>query len=173
MDYETRPTSRKRLRVFAKLFRKIFEIDAWEPVKVLEILELVPNKLRNTSFIIVSDWDLPSNVPARCTIANGRFQIEIKESVYNGAYKKKIGAYYGSIMHEICHVFLYKLGFTPVMNRSFSNEVLPAYCSVEWQAKALCGEIMMPYKATANMPIFMLMRKFNVSKGFAEMRQHY
>lgn len=173
MDYETKPTSRKRLRYFAKLFRKIFRVGEWEPINVLQILEVVPIIFKNTSISIVNDWELPANVPARCTIANGKFQIEIKETVYNGAYKKKIGAYCGFIMHEICHVFLYKLGFTPVMNRSFDNDVLPAYCSVEWQAKALCGEIMMPYEVTGNMPIFTLMRKFNVSKGFAEMRQRY
>ena len=50
---------------------------------------------------------------------------------------------------------------------------LPAYCSVEWQTKALCGEVMMPYEQTKNMTQREIMEKYQVSKGFAKTRQHY
>ena len=54
-------------------------------------------------------------------------------------------------MHEICHVFLYKMGFTPIHNRALANNSIPPYRSMEWQAKALCGEVMMPYEETTGL----------------------
>lgn len=90
MDYQTKPTSRKKLRVLSKVFRAIFGLNEIELVPVLKMLEK-----------------------------------------------------------------------------------LPAYCSVEWQTKALCGEVMMPYEQTKNMTQREIMEKYQVSKGFAKTRRHY
>ena len=137
------------------------------------MLEQLPDILDGTTYCIVEDCELPQNIPARCRIdLNGNFVIEIKNSVYMGAYGG-VGWCRGVICHEICHVFLYKLGFTPIWERSFENNELPAYCSVEWQTKALCGEVMMPYEQTKNMTRREIMDKCQVSKGFAKARQHY
>jgi hypothetical protein len=50
---------------------------------------------------------------------------------------------------------------------------MPLYCSVEWQVKALTGEIAMPYEETKEMSVPEIMKKYNVSKGFAKKRQRY
>lgn len=173
MDYQTKPTSRKKLRVLSKVFRAIFGLNEIELVPVLKMLEKLPDVLGGTNYIVVEDWELPENIPARCyLVEGGHFVIEIKNSIYMGAYKN-IGWCRGIICHEICHVFLYKIGFTPIWERSFENNELPAYCSVEWQTKALCGEVMMPYEQTKNMTQREIMEKYQVSKGFAKTRQHY
>ncbi len=109
---------------------------------------------------------------ARC-IPNdqGGFTIEIKESIYVGAYEKQIGAFLGFICHEICHIFLFRIGFTPIFERSFENNELPAYCSVEWQAKALCAEVMIPYEETKGMSVSSIENTYHVSKAFAKNRK--
>ena len=173
MDYQTKPTSRKKLRSLAKVFRILFGLDETSPIPVLQILERVPNAFRGTEVVVLWDNELPFNIPARCRLLKGEnFVIEIKESIYEGAYKN-VGYCRGFICHEICHVFLYKIGFTPVWERSFENNELPAYCSVEWQTKALCGEVMMPYEQTKNMTENEIIEKYNVSRGFAQTRQRY
>lgn len=175
MDYITQALSREKIRVFSKIFRRIFGIDDdLSPFPVLEALEKVPDIFKNTVVNIEKDDELPCNVPARCYLNEiGEFTIEIKESVYNGAYIKKTGAYLGFICHEMCHIFLYKMGYTPLLERSFENNELPAYKSVEWQTKALCGEVMMPYEATKNMSCEDIVNKYHVSQGFAKHRQKY
>lgn len=65
------------------------------------------------------------------------------------------------------------MGFTPIFNRQFKNRVIKPYESMEWQAKALAGEIMMPYEDTANMSVKDIMNIYGVSKGFAKTRQNY
>ena len=174
MDYLTRPTSRKALRQMAPFVRKLFGVDQTSEFPVLEALEMLPDAFPGSRAEIVPDYEMPAGIPARCRPdTEGNFVIEIKESVYNGAYNKHIGAYRGFIMHEICHVFLYKVGFTPTYARSFENNEIPAYCSVEWQTKALCGEVMMPYAVTTGMDKETIMDTFGVSKGFAEARLSY
>lgn len=175
MDYMTKPASRQLLRVYAFYLRKLFGCtDINAPFDVLTALEMIASILPGTTVEIVEDNELPQNVPARCfPDSYGNFTITIKESVYNGAYSQQIGAYLGFMCHEICHVFLYKIGYTPVFSRSFKNNYVPAYRSVEWQTKALCGEVMMPYEATKNMTEREIMEKYHVSFGFAQKRKTY
>ena len=85
-------------------------------------------------------------------------------------FLKKIGAFLGFICHEICHIFLFKIGFTPVYERSFADNTIPAYCSVEWQAKALCAEVMIPYQETIGMNVQDIYTTYHCSKAFAENR---
>ena len=59
------------------------------------------------------------------------------------------------------------------MQRSFSNGFIKPYESVEWQAKALCGEIMMPYYATANMTVDEIVDIYAVSEASARKRKTY
>ncbi len=172
MDYITKPTSRGELREFSHIFRFLFGVkDNVSPFPVLEALEKLSDVFRGSNYVIVEDEDLPANVPARCYSNEfGTFTIEIKNSIYNGAYKKKIGAYLGFICHEMCHVFLFKIGFTPIVERSFGNNEIRPFESVEWQAKALCGEVMMPYEATVNMSCSEIMTTYHVSKTSANYR---
>ncbi|MFC2658666.1 MAG: hypothetical protein ACFN1F_07745 [Segatella sp.] len=172
MDYETKPTSRRDLRRFAVYVRKLFEVPKGGPFPVLEALEKVPDVFKGSGYQIVEDKTLPPQTMAQCTPNdNGGFTIEIKESVYVGSYEKQIGAFLGFICHEICHVFLFEIGFTPVYARSFSDGELPAYCSVEWQAKALCAEVMLPFEETRGKKSKELVDTYHVSKAFAMNRR--
>lgn len=175
MDYVTKPASRLLLREYSFFLRKLFGItDINEPFDVLAALEIIHLVFPKTTVEIVEDNELPQNIPARCCPnSSGNFTITIKESVYKGAYERQIGAYLGFICHEICHVFLYTIGYTPVFSRSFKNNYIPAYKSVEWQTKALCGEVMMPYEITKNMTETEIMKKYHVSFGFAKKRKTY
>lgn len=174
MDYMTKPISRYGLRQMSRFFRALFNVDETSKFPVLEALEKLYDIFPGCSFFIVEDEKLPADTPARCRPDDeGNFVIEIKKSIYDGAYFKGIGAYRGFILHEICHIFLYKIGFTPILTRSFENNEIPAYCSVEWQTKALCGEVMMPYEATKGMDRNTIVKEYGVSKGFAETRLRY
>ncbi|MBQ1394431.1 MAG: ImmA/IrrE family metallo-endopeptidase [Lachnospiraceae bacterium] len=174
MDYITHPTSREELRMFSRVFRYLFGInDDISAFPVLRALEMLPDVFPGSSYEIVEDDVLPANVPARCILdSQGNFTIEIKESIYKGAFEKNIGAYLGFICHELCHGFLFKIGYTPIVERSFGNSEIRPFESVEWQAKALCGEVMMPYEATKNMSLEEIVEKYHVSKGSAYYRIH-
>lgn len=172
MDYKTKSTSRKDLRAYSKYVRKLFDVPQTGPFPVLEVLDKISDVFVGSGYQIVEDDRMPPQTMARC-IPNdkGGFTIEIKETIYVGAYEKQIGAFLGFICHEICHVFLFYIGFTPIFERSFEPNELPAYCSVEWQAKALCAEVMIPFEESRNMKPTEIERTYHVSKAFAKNRQ--
>lgn len=171
MDYMTKPTSRKDLRRYAKIFRTLFQVPPNGPFPVLEALEHIADVFKGSTYIIVEDEKLPPKVMARCFQNNaGGYTIQIKESVYKGAYEKHIGAFLGFICHEMCHVFLFYIGFTPIHARTFDDSELPRYCSVEWQCKALTGEVMIPYHESHNMNRNEIVQTYHVSKAFADVR---
>ena len=88
MDYITHPTSREELRMFSRVFRYLFGInDDISAFSVLRALEMLPDVFPGSSYEIVEDDVLPANVPARCILdSQGNFTIEIKESIYKGAF---------------------------------------------------------------------------------------
>lgn len=168
MDYKTKPTSRNDLRRYAAYVRKLFDVPLTGEFPVLEALEKLPDVFKNCNYMVVDDKKLAPQTMAQCTPNDiGGFTIEIKDSVYRGAYEKKIGAFLGFICHEISHIFLFTIGFAPVYERSFANNELPAYCSVEWQAKALCAEVMIPYIESKGMKTEQIINTYHVSKAFA------
>ena len=172
MDYKTKPTSRRDLRYYSQILRKIFKVPLTGAFPVLEVLDKISDVFKDCNYEIIDDKKLSPQTMARCTPNDqGGFTIEIKESIYVGAYEKQIGAFLGFICHEICHIFLFRIGFTPIFERSFENNELPAYCSVEWQAKALCAEVMIPYEESKGMSITSIENTYHVSKAFAKNRK--
>lgn len=168
MDYKTKPTSRKDLRKYAIIFRNIFEVPLTGAFPVLEVLDKISEVFKGSKYEIVDDDKMPLKTMARCVSNDeGGYTVEIKETVYLGAYERKIGAFLGFICHEICHLFLFCIGFTPSFERTFADNELPAYCSVEWQAKALCAEVMIPFNESKCMNASLIARKYHVSKAFA------
>lgn len=151
----------------------MFKLPETGSIPVLDILERIGEVFKGAYYEIVSDDEMPAIIPAECSIEGDGFKIKIRESIYDGAYEKEIGAFRDHILHEICHIFLYKMGYAPVMNRSFKNGQIKAYCSSEWQAKALCGELMMPYEETENMSVEEIQEKYAVSRTQAEYRKKY
>ncbi len=173
MDYKTKPTSLRDIRKYSVIVRRLFNVPRGGPFPVLQALEHLGDVFGNCNYLVVEDTRLPPQTMARCVPnALGGFTIEIKQSVYDGAYEKGIGAFLGFICHEICHIFLFKIGFTPVYERSFADNALPAYCSVEWQAKALCGEVMIPYDESRGMSVDQIRTTYHCSKAFAEVRRN-
>lgn len=174
MDYETKPTNRKELRLFAKLFRTICGYTENEAINPIELLERLPDLdgFHDVRSEIVYDYELPENVPARCLPTEDGYLIQIKAIVYEGAYEKETGGYRMHIIHEIMHPFADKLGFRPIFSRQLTPDV-PPFRRLEWVVKALAGEVMMPYEATKNMSAEEIMKHFGVSQAAAEMRLKY
>ena len=172
MDYKTKPTSRRDLRRYAVYFRRLFDVPLKGPFPVLLALDKIRDIFRGCNYVILEDSCFPPKTMARCVPnEEGGFTIEIRESVYSGAQKKKIGAFLGFICHEICHIFLFQIGFLPVYERTFAEKELPPYVSVEWQAKALCGEVMIPFEESKGMTVAAIQEKYHVSEKFAQFRK--
>ena len=174
MDYETKPTSRAELRLFSKLFRSICGLSPDEPIDPIALLDKLPDLegFEDVRYEIVYNDVLPGAVPAQCEMNEDGYLIQIKESVYLGAYEKGTGGHRMHIMHEIMHVFADKIGFKPIAARRLRSET-PSYMSLEWIVMALAGEVMMPYEATEGMTEKELMETYGVSKAAAKKRLTY
>lgn len=174
MDYETKPTSRKDLRLYSKLFRVLFDLSENEVIDPVSLLDQLPDCefFSDVRYEVVYNDELPGNVPAQCIQTDEGYLIQIKESVYNGAYEKQTGGHRMHIIHEILHPLVDKLGFKPVFSRQLTADI-PSYRRLEWIVMALAGEVMMPYEATKNMSAKEIMDTFGVSKAAAEKRLKY
>lgn len=163
MDYKTLPLSRNTIKWLAPLVRKQFGQPESGYFDVVSAFELLPAMWKDVTTEIVADEMLPDTMPAECIPdLNGNYYIRVKERVYEGACDG-IGGYRAHILHEMCHVILCKLGFTPILGRSFRNGELDAFESMEWQAKALCGEVLIPYNEIDDKTISQIMHDYGVS----------
>ncbi len=173
MDYKTKRISRLQIRLLAKIFRDLFKECISKDglyVDVIKMFEITPNKFKNITTEIV-DEDVLDNIPGRCNPDfNGNYHIQIKESIYIGAIEG-IGGYRTHIVHELSHAFMCMVGFTPVCDRTFKNRELRPCESMEWQAKALTGEILMENNLTKGMSIAELIEKCGVSLEGAQNRK--
>ena len=170
MDYKTKPTSREELREIAKFIREIFSCKNKYRFDVIDAFERAPVVLPAIVCLVVEDDEFEENIPARCVPDfNGNYTVEVKSSVYDGAIEG-IGGYRAHILHEMCHAILCLLGFTPILDREFKNNELKPFESMEWQAKALCGEVLMPYEETKNLSVNQIRHLCQVSRESAELR---
>lgn len=168
----TKPLSRVGIRNLSKIVRKMFNLTASEPFPVLQSIDKLCVLFDGTEYQIVDDDELPATVFACCyQKADGGFKIEIKQTVYDGAYQNGNRPFLCFICHEICHVILFQLGYTPISTRTLDNNMeIPAYRSVEWQAKALCGELTIPFESTIGMSAKEICEKYPVTKQSAAYR---
>ena len=152
MDFETQPISRENIRIFANLIRKNYGIRTIR-FPVLEFLERIEELTNDEVYYVVEEDSLfDNNVMAYIEFFDNQsvYCIHIRESVYVNAYSGK-HAELGFIMHEICHYFMIGvLGFKPNTNACYTTKRIPPYRSAEWQAMALCGELMIPYDKCKN-----------------------
>lgn len=171
MDYITFSMTRIEARNIANFIRTSLGYDyksKFNPIYELDRIHLI---FSNISYEIIEDDDLPKNVHCVCEIyEDDEIIIKIKNYIYLGAVKRGVGGYLMDITHEIAHAILYCLGYKPISYEIFNNESIPAYKSAEWQAKAVAGEIMIPFEASKNMDIFDIVEKFNVSFDAASNR---
>ena len=174
MDYETKPTNRYELRLYAALFRSICGFSQDEPIDPVALLDRLPELegLEDVRYEVVYNDALPGNVPAQCEKSDDGYLIQIKESVYKGAYERKTGGHRMHIIHEIMHPFVDKLGFKPIFSRRLTKET-PVYRRLEWIVMALAGEIMMPYESTEGKTAEEIMRIYGVSERAAKKRLTY
>ena len=172
MDYQTKKgMSREDARTIAKVFRTLMGYDNFSPFDPVKTLDELPDYLPDVDYDVVENDAMPKNVPAACNLEpDGSFVIKIKENVYRGASERQVGGYLMDITHEIVHAFLFKIGYTPSVERSFQNNMIPAYLSAEWQAKAVAGEIMIPYEASKRMSVQEIENIFHVSESAARER---
>ena len=176
MDYRTNPMTRKQARELSVILRKLFSIPPTGRLPVLEALEAFADVFPGSYYEILDDDEMPIIIPARCQVMkDGTFIISIRKTIYDGAYSKEIGAFRDHIFHEICHAFLYTIGFTPIMERNLNNKkkINYRYESSEWQAKAVCGEAMMPYDETKDMSEAEIVSIYGVSPAQARYRKKY
>lgn len=172
MDYKTKSTSREELRSIALYVRKLFKNEKDLRFNVMTAFEKMPIFFPTVICTVVNDNEIEGNIPARCIPDfEGHYTIEVKLSTYEGA-AAGIGGYRAHILHEICHTFLCMLGFTPILDRAFKNNELRPFESMEWQAKALCGEIMMPYNETNGLSVKQIQHLCQVSRESAELRYY-
>lgn len=157
MDYESRLSlTRIQVREISKFARRMLKIKTVK-FPVLKALEKLIDKFPNNLYYrIFPDDEFETNVMAELfPEGNDVYCIKIRETVYEKAVNGD-RASLGFICHEMCHfILIHIFDAGPVMYvtksglayaRSFKDKELPRYKSMEWQAMALCGEIMIPYE---------------------------
>lgn len=160
MDYKSKLSlSRIQIREISKFSRRLLKIKTVK-FPVLKALEKLINKFpKNLYYCILPDDEFETNVMAELVPeGNDVYCIRIRETVYEKAVKGD-RASLGFICHEMCHFILihifdagpvYRNESGLVYARSFKDRELPRYKSMEWQAMALCGELMIPYEKCKN-----------------------
>lgn len=152
MDYEAKiGLDRSTVRKIAYFIRKMLDIKTIK-FPVLKALGKLENKFDSCLYCsVLPDTDFEYKVMAEMVPeGDNKYCIKIRQTVYNDAAQGKRSSL-GFICHEMCHfilVHVFNIGpkmqeNDPVFARSVNK--IPAYKSMEWQAMALCGEIMIPY----------------------------
>lgn len=157
MDYESRLSlSRIQVREISEFVRGLLKIKTVK-FSVLKALEKLIDKFPNNLYYrILPDDEFETNVMAELIPeGNDVYCIKIRETVYEKAVNGD-RASLGFICHEMCHfILIHIFNAGPVLHvnenglayaRSFKDKELLRYKSMEWQAMALCGEIMIPYE---------------------------
>ncbi len=157
MDYESKLSlSRIQIRKISKFVRKMLKIKTVK-FPVLKALERLIDKFpKNLYYRILPDDKFEVNVMAELVPeGNEVYCIKLRETVYEKAVNGD-RASLGFICHEMCHfilIHIFDAGPVMLLNKSglvyartFKEKELLRYKSMEWQAMALCGEIMIPYE---------------------------
>ncbi len=163
IDYETYPISRQDLRTFTKFIRKQLQIKTVK-LPVIKLLDYLEQNYNNINYSIERDTDFETNIMAYLDESiDGTYTIHLRNSVYEAACKgDKMSI--GFICHEMCHYFLISwFGYKPIYGRCLGNKEIEKYKSMEWQAKALCGELMIPYELFINSSIEKIMKETDSS----------
>ena len=145
IDYETYPLSRRELRFFTKVIKKKLNIKS-PKFPVIEMLDVLEER-EGVLLSIEPDEEFDDKVVAYLTTeSNGTYVIHIRNTVYETACEGNKTSV-GFICHEMCHYFLIAwFGYTPIYGRTLGTKKIDRFRSMEWQAKALCGELMIPYE---------------------------
>ena len=173
VDYETKPLSRRKIRILAKAIRLFFKIKSIK-FPVMDILEQLDEY--GVTYIVEEDKKFKKDVMAYLEPNIDGYCIHIRNSVYDGACEGE-GNCIGYICHEECHFFLIEFfGFKPIFGRALNERKIPACRSMEWQAKAMCGELMIPinecYAMTVEEIVDETNSSFQQAEYFVEVTRH-
>lgn len=161
VDYKTKPISRKTIREFSKIMRKDLNLKSLK-IPIDQLMDCVYLKY-NVIFLIEDDNEFSDGVVCYLNFIFGQAYIHIRNSIYESACEgdnKSIGFIY----HEICHFYLIKVfKYYPIENKKYQSRTLKNYESMEWQAKALCGELMIPFEEFKDKSIKEIMSETNSS----------
>lgn len=174
MDGITHPISRLELREIARKFRQIFKLTNLY-VNVKFLIEVINYFFPKCFILIVPDDEWSEDFPSLIEKENdSSYVIKIKDSVYERACKGS-GGDRMHIIHEIAHyILINECGYAPLTARSYGDiKVKYTPSSIEWQAKALAGEILMDYEMTKNMSLQEISIKCGVSIQAAAKRLDY
>ena len=162
IDYETYPLSRNDLRFFTRVIRQKLNIKV-SKIPVIKLLDVFEQEY-GVLLSIEPDEEFEDKVVAYLTSeSNGTHIIHVRNSVYDRACEGDKTCI-GFICHEMCHYFLIAwFGYTPIYGRTLGNKRIDRFRSMEWQAKALCGELMIPYDEFLDADIHEIMEKTDSS----------
>lgn len=176
MDYISDTNlSRNQIREMATFVRRKLGVESLEfpAIKMLDRLEtLYPDYFY---YVIEEDQDFDNGVMSYLQLdSDGKYCAHFRQRVYDGALEGK-GNFIGFIVHEIAHFCLeYFFDIHPevvVMDNTPFYACVPngaikeKYESIEWQAKALCGEIMIPFEQCKEMSFGEIVEKTKSSKA--------
>ena len=180
MDYETSVVlKRLQIREISNFIRKLFHVKGIL-FPVMKVLELLVTKFENNIYYTVEEDKLFDKKVMAELVDQGdgkHFYIRIRESVYESAIAGD-GASLGYICHEICHFLLiYVFDIGPkkyitsdgmIYAKAVGENSLPPFKSMEWQAKALCGELMIPFEECKNWSLDKIIKETNSSREQAQ-----
>lgn len=170
MDYETNKIlGRDQIRKISCFLRKMFNVGTIA-FPVLKVLDKLESRFPENLYYFVEEDNRfePGVMSVLETNDFEHFCIRIRMSVYDAALKGN-GASLGFICHEMCHfvlIFLFDIKpkiYKGTSGLAFATQIgvrpQKPYLSMEWQAKALCGEIMIPYERCKNYTIKQIIRR--------------
>lgn len=161
IDYKTKPISRSKIREFSKIIRKELNFKSLK-IPIEDLMNKVSFKY-GVTFLIEEDEEFLKGVVCYLNLMDEKVFIHIRNSVYENACcndHKSIGF----IIHEICHFYLIKIfNYYPINGLKYESRKLDNYESMEWQAKALCGELMIPYESFKDKTIEEIVNETNSS----------
>ncbi len=139
-QYIANPTSRKQIRDFTNMLRRLTGLYDEPYFPIVEFLELAMPKIFTAfEYEIVSTSEMPNEYGVTYPEKN---KICIREDVYDRAIAGVERDRF-TIAHEIGHFILHKPG-NIALARSDLHQEIPAYRQPEWQANTFAGELLAP-----------------------------
>ena len=161
-NYIAEALSRKQIRGLAVAIKAEFGLRERLHIPIVELLDVMAEKVKGFSYQVVDDFELPANEHAVTDIKTGL--IKIKNSVYDGAANGR-GRDRMTIAHEIAHFILCCLYGVKLARCDGRPK---QYCDPEWQAKCFAGEFLIDAELTKDMTPVDIANECGVSLDAAE-----
>lgn len=162
-NYIANPTSRKKIRDLAKIFRTTVGMYDAKCFPIVEFLELgLPQLYPDFSYEIASVDEMETEYGLTLPEKN---QIILREDVYERALAGN-GRDRFTVAHEIGHFIMHKPG-SIALARSTSQQEIPKFKDPEWQANTFAGELLAPLHVIRGFSVEEVSMHCKVSKTVA------